>query len=85
MIQIEDMTRDELLTIVRRLPKTADGVPVLAGDTIYCPNGHAFVVRPHDSRVYCLEGKCYSDGCQNDSGSGEHYNFEKCSSQPKIT
>lgn len=31
----EEMTRDQLIEIVQRLPKTADGVTVVRGDTVY--------------------------------------------------
>jgi hypothetical protein len=34
-MQIEEMTREQLLEIVRRLPKTADGVPIVFGGTYY--------------------------------------------------
>lgn len=30
-MQIEEMTREELLEVVRRLPRMADGVPVVPG------------------------------------------------------
>jgi len=34
-MQIEEMTREELLEVVRRLPRMADGVPVVPGMEVY--------------------------------------------------
>jgi len=34
-MQIEEMTREQLLEIVRRLPKTADLVPIMPGDSVF--------------------------------------------------
>mgnify|MGYP006921375653 CR=1 FL=1 len=68
-----------LRELVERLPKTKDGVPVIADDmTLYCPRGHEHKLTPADTRVYCLQGECWHKGCQGDSGSGTFWQYEQC-------
>lgn len=62
-------------------PKTADGVPLKVGLVVECPNGHDYTYSLHDrmsGRLYCCRGKCWSDGCQGDFGSGTHYEITDC-------
>ncbi len=58
-MDIESLSRDELLAIVRRLPRTADGVPAAPGDWVWVslPDG-AYSVPTPVVRVYL--GDCYS-------------------------
>jgi hypothetical protein len=75
-MQIEEMTREQLLKIVRRLPLTADGVPVVPGMEVWV-DGTAwsnkgdrawnFYDRPFTGEIeictnlWCqLASKCYS-------------------------
>lgn len=66
----------EVRKVLGTLPVTKDGVYVGWGATLYCPSGHKN--NHHGARVYCLTDGCWSSGCQGDSGSGQHYNFDQC-------
>lgn len=69
--------------IVARLPRTADGVPVVCdGMVVFCPKGHEHKLTTSVHRVYCCKGECWSDGCQGDSGSGTGYPFNQCRAAP---
>lgn len=63
--------------------KAAAGITlsdVQIGAVVRCPNGHEQTYMPCDrlsGSVYCTCGKCWSDGCQGDSGSGTHYDISK--------
>lgn len=63
--------------VLGTLPVTKDNVVVGEGAVVVGPCGHEIKVnvRPH---VWCGEGNCWSDGCQNDSGSGESYQISEC-------
>lgn len=66
---------------IEGLAKTADGEYVRPGLKVRCPNGHSYTYRlsdPMSGRIYCVEGECWSDGCQGDSGSGTHWAANKC-------
>lgn len=54
---LERLERAE--AIVAKLPKTADGVPIYPGITLYPPCGHEpFVVSSHFDEHTCLQGSC---------------------------
>ena len=58
-LQTEGETKEELLEIVRKLPKTADGVSVTPNMDVFCPNGHkAGIVSLGDDIAMCIEGDC---------------------------
>lgn len=76
-----------LQSIVDQLPKTADGLPVFIGRTIYCPRGHKHVIHASNrmsGQIYCTEKGCWSEGCQSDSGSGTHYEARECRGEPPL-
>ncbi len=55
MIKLKDMTREQLLKIVRKLPRTKDGMPVVPDhDHVYHPD----LVIPNSNRLVPLN---YSD------------------------
>lgn len=69
----------ELEAILAKLPHTADGVPVVGGETVYCPKGHPVKLFRPEHRIYCVDDECWSDGCQGDSGSGTYHPIFQCS------
>lgn len=71
--------RDSLAEIVKRLPKTKDGVICADGATVLCPNGHPRTLFI-DRRIYCCAKGCWNEGCQGDSGGGTHYHLNECTS-----
>lgn len=71
------------LEIIELLPKTSDGVLIHVGLKVTCPSGHENEIKPYNSlggSVYCTAGKCWSSGCQSDSGSGTNYKLCECTS-----
>jgi hypothetical protein len=67
-IEIARLTRElaEARAVVDKLPKTKDGVPVVAGITIFCPNGHPLDVDKtvdfNEPMAYCDGDGCFSTG-----------------------
>lgn len=67
-----------LRAIVDKLPKTADEVPVTPGMRVWhCPDDTMEQIARFN-RPYCFGWKCYDSGCQGDSSSGTHRNWEEC-------
>lgn len=52
-----DAENERLRAIVNQLPKTADGVPVMPGTSLYCPMGH------YAGHAYFHAIQCYARGC----------------------
>lgn len=75
MNDAEELRR--LRRIVAALPHTLDGVPATPGAIVMCPKGHRHELSTL-GKVYCVQGDCYDDGCQGDSGSGTRYRIEQC-------
>lgn len=86
--RIEELEKRQvkLEEIVARLPKSADGVPVICdGMVLYCPRGHATQLTYAAHNVYCCQGECFDTGCQGDSGRGTYYPFSVCRTTQEVT
>jgi len=83
--------RDRLMDVVDKLPKTADGVPVVPGMHVWHCTNLSYGPKGSDKKFpnteglrvampgpYCLGEHCYSEGCQGDGCSGKHLNFAQC-------
>ena len=79
--QCAELTR--LREVVEKLPKTADGVPVVPGATVYhCrdrlyPDGF-YPILMRMSGPYCCGESCWDEGCQSDHASGRHVDYAQC-------
>ena len=65
----------ELDAVVSRLPKTADGVPYVDGDTVYCPAGHE-IAQSCDGMPLC--GECLTDPSWPGAGLGRVFPADDC-------
>lgn len=73
-------TNADLRAVVSKLPKTADGVPVTPGMTVW--HSPDYKIDAGHLRAYCCCEKCWDSGCQGDSGSGSRRKFDECYSTP---
>ena len=91
-MRIEEMTREQLIEICKKLPLTADGVPITPGMTVYPPCGHTTPLieeccQPVSvDHVDCWEGSCKEeDWGENDyhETSPTKYDASDCYSTPE--